>query len=57
LFQWASDKREELKDAWAGGAFMGPSIEECTIRNAAAQGAASILNDILNISYEEFNND
>lgn len=57
LLKWVSEKREELKDQWARGAFMGPTFNECAVRNAAAQGAASILDDLLNISYEEFNND
>lgn len=44
-------RRNSLKDMWADGAFAGPSFQEMTIRNAAAQGAASTLQDILDIDY------
>jgi hypothetical protein len=57
LLRWANEKKETLKEQWASGGFMGPSFDECVVRNAAAQGAISILDDLLNISYEEFNND
>jgi hypothetical protein len=55
LFQYLRDRREDLKELWAGGGLSGPTIEETVIRNAAAQGATSILEDILSIENGSLN--
>lgn len=57
LLKWVQERREGLMEKWASGGFMGPNIEECAIRNASALGAASILDDLLNISHEDFRNE
>jgi len=41
-------------ELWAEGEFAGPSVEEMAIRNAAAQGAASILAEILTLDETSF---
>lgn len=51
--QWLHSKREDLKEDWANGNFTASVGNEMLVRNAAATGACSILNDLLNISYEE----
>lgn len=54
LFKYLQDKREELKEMWANGNFSGPSIEEMAIRSAGAQGAASVLEEILTLDSDSF---
>jgi len=49
LLTYLHNKREDLKEMWADGAFAAPSTDEMAIRNAAAQGAASVLDDLLNL--------
>ena len=52
-----SRRREELKELWASGGLASPNLDEMAIKNAAAQGACSILNDLLSISWEELGED
>ena len=54
LFRYLEKKRDELKEAWATGAFAAPTIEEMAIRNAAAQGAASVLEEVLTLDVTSF---
>lgn len=54
LFNFLRGKREDLKEMWATGGFAAPALDEMAIRNAAAQGAASVLEDILTIDAESF---
>lgn len=54
LFNFLDSRREELKEMWASGNFSAPSLDEMAIRNAAAQGASSILSDILNLDSDSF---
>lgn len=49
LWVFLRKRREELKEQWASGFFAGPSFDEMSIRNAAAQGAASVLEEILTV--------
>lgn len=53
FFAWVEGRREELKEQWAGGALSGPSIEETTIRNVAAVGAASAYEEMLNVVFDQ----
>ena len=46
-------RKEEIKELWATGGLASPNLDEMAIKNAAAQGACSVYDDILNISYEE----
>jgi hypothetical protein len=50
-------RREELKESWAQGDLAAPSIEEFAIQQAAAQGACSIIQDILGIEYIDLRKD
>jgi hypothetical protein len=54
LFTYLKEKREELKELWATGGLAGPTLEEMAIKNAAAQGATSVLDDILSIDVDTF---
>ena len=51
LLTYLSRKKQDLMEDWADGRFAAPSLDEMAIRNAAAQGAVSILSDILNIDH------
>lgn len=53
LFNFLRSKRDGLKEMWAGGGFAAPSIEEMVIRDAAAQSACSILQEILTLDEVE----
>ena len=55
LLRYFKERREDLKELWATGGLMGPSMEETVIRNAAAQGAVSILEEMLNLDAQAFN--
>lgn len=55
LFRYFRDKRDELKELWATGGLAGPSYEETVIRNTAAQGATSVLEEILSIDVSSLN--
>lgn len=55
FFAWVEEQRETLKEQWAGGAFTGPSIEETTIRNSAATGAASAYDAVLELDFDQLN--
>ena len=47
------ERRDDLKEMWASGNLASPNLDEMAIKNAAAQGACSVLNDLLNIDYVE----
>ncbi len=57
VFAWIEEKRESLKEQWAQGGLTGPSIEETTIRNVAATGAASAYDDVLDLELDQLNGD
>ena len=44
-------RRNDLKELWASGGLASPRMDEMAIKNAAAQGACSIIEDILGIDY------
>ena len=50
-----SNKREGLKEQWATGGLASPRTDEMAIQSAAAQGACSVLEDILSIDFVELN--
>lgn len=54
LLKYLKSERDRMKEMWAGGAFAAPSIEEMAIRNAAAQGYCSALDDVLTIDEMTF---
>ena len=54
LFAYFADKRNELMELWASGGLAAPTVEECALRNAAAQGAASVLYDVLSLDSDSF---
>lgn len=43
-----------MKEMWALGNFAAPSLDEMAIRNAAAQGYCSALEDVLSIDEMTF---
>lgn len=43
-----------MKEMWANGGFAAPNVEEMAIRNAAAQGYCSALDDVLSIDEMTF---
>jgi hypothetical protein len=49
LFKYLRGKKEDLKELWATGALTYPTMEETVIQNAAAQGAVSVLDQILTL--------
>lgn len=55
--QWASMRREKLKESWARGEFTASLNTEMVARNAAATGAASIYEELLNLTYEDLEDD
>lgn len=54
LFQYLKEKRLALMELWATGGIAGPTIEETAIRNAAAQGAVSVLEEIGTLDVNSF---
>lgn len=55
FFKYLTSKKQELMDTWATGGLTGPSIEETVIRNAAAQGATSMIEEILTLDNDSLN--
>jgi len=53
LMKWAELKRTELMELWATGNLSGQFTNEMIAKNAGATGACSILQDLLDIDYEE----
>jgi hypothetical protein len=53
LRRWARLRREQLKDSWAAGEFSAAFDTEMLVKNAGATGACSILQELMNLDYDE----
>ena len=53
LMQWASARREDLKERWASGHFSAAFDTEMLVKNAAATGSCSILQLLIELDYND----
>jgi hypothetical protein len=51
VFEWLELQKDSLKERSLEGEFMGPSFQECAIRQALAQGQFQAYNSITGIEY------
>lgn len=51
--QWASLRREQLKECWANGEFSAAFDTEMIVKNAGATGACSMLKELLDLEAED----
>lgn len=53
FFKKLIEHREELKESWAAGSFTAAFDVEMAVKNAAATGACSMIQEILNYTSED----
>jgi hypothetical protein len=53
VFRWLEGKQNDLKDLWAAGAYTASFEVEMLVKNAAATGAHSAYQEVLNITVED----
>lgn len=54
LFKYLEDKREDIKELWAHGSFNMATPYRSTIENASAQGACTLIDEILTLDSNIF---
>jgi hypothetical protein len=53
-FRFLSDYQTNLKNQWSAGLFVGATMDETIQRNAHAIGAVDLINELTEITYEDF---
>ena len=57
LHQWLSAQRQRLMEDWANGNFTGTFTTEMAVKNAGATGACSAYQQVLDLTFEDIQND
>lgn len=55
--EWANHRREALKDQWSRGTFSSSSKTWMLVQNASAVGYCNMLDEFLNLTSEELEDD